>query len=134
MVSMVYQLCSPASARTKQEAGRLLCDARRVKVTREVAPRGADDKSPILSRLDLALGLCFVTVARDSNCGVSIRKAPANEFVTRCRGPTQKIAKYWRLGNLSSLILMGFTFNSNSRFAIRKQPGGTQVCWKADGS
>jgi len=126
MVSMVYQLCSPASARTKQEAGRLLCGARRVKVTREVAPRGADDKSPILSRLDLALGLCFVGVARNSNRGVSIRKAPANEFVTRCRGPTQKIAKYLRLGNLSSLILMGFTFNSNSRFAIRKWVGAAQ--------
>jgi hypothetical protein len=134
MVSMVYQLCSPASARTKQEAGRLLCGARRVKVGSEFAPRGADDKSPILSRLDLALGLCFVGVARDSNRGVSIRNAPANGFVTRCRGPTRKIAKYLRLEICKHLKSLPLSSNSNSRFAIRKQPGGTQVCWRADGS
>src|ERR1700721_3180284 len=119
MVSMVYRLCSPASARTKQEAGRLLCGARRVKVAWEVAHRNAEDKPPLLSRLESVFGQSFVGVARNSNRGVSIRKLVASEFLN-CGSPTRKIAKYLRLGNFSSLILMGFRFNSNSRFPIRK--------------
>src|ERR1700722_10544459 len=125
MVSMVYRLCSPASARTKQEAGRLLCGARRVKAAWEVTPRNADEKPPLLSRLESTIGLCFVGVAGNSNRGVSIRKLVASEFLN-CGSPTRKIAKYLRLENFSSLILMGFTFNSNSRFAIRKWVGGAQ--------
>src|ERR1700746_767132 len=91
MVSMVYQLCSPASARTKQEAGRLLCGSSRVKVVvraghggtesqRELlvlrgseSGRKARQKSPFLSRLGSASGLCFVGFAGNSNRGVSIR-------------------------------------------------------------
>ena len=122
---MVYQLCSPASARPKQEAGRLLCGTRRVKVAWEVAPRNADQKPPFLSRLESELGHCFVGVARNPNRGVSIRKVVASEFLN-CDSPTQKIAKYLRLGNFSSLILVGFTFISNSRFAIRKWVGQMQ--------
>src|ERR1700756_5176525 len=90
MVSMVYQLCSPASARTKQEAGRLLCGSSRVKVVvraghsgtesqRELSVlrmyesgRKASQKPPFLSRLGLARRLCFVGVAGNSNRGVSI--------------------------------------------------------------
>jgi hypothetical protein len=81
---MVYQLCSPASARTKQEAGRLLCGSSRVKVAVRGGHRGtesqgelsvlrmyesgrkAGQKSPFLSRLGSASGLCFVGVAGNS--------------------------------------------------------------------
>src|ERR1700746_693862 len=91
MVSMVYQLCSPASARTKQEAGRLLCGSSRVKVAVRAGHRGtesqrelsvlrmyesgrkASQKSAFLSRLGSGGGLCFGGVAGNSNRGVSIR-------------------------------------------------------------
>src|SRR5579862_9203009 len=109
MVSIVYQLCSPASARTKQEAGRLLCGSSRVKVVVRAGHGGTESqrelsvvrkyesgrkvgqKSPFLSRLESALSLCFLGLARDFNRGVSIRKVLGSGFAEKRSSPTRKI-------------------------------------------
>jgi hypothetical protein len=67
---------------------------------------------PILSRLEIESGLSFVLVARNSNRGVSIRKAVTGDrwlvvgATWRKRKAGSEIAKNLRLGILSLLILL----------------------------
>jgi len=63
------------------------------------------------------------SISRPSDGGQGLRElGTCNSGLDRMRDAERKIAKNLRLGIFSSLILMGLTRNSNSRFAIRTRP------------
>jgi hypothetical protein len=63
------------------------------------------------------------SISLPSDSGPGLRElGTCSSGLERIRDAERKIAKNLRLGNFSSLILMGFTRNSNSRFAIRRRP------------
>src|SRR4029077_19150793 len=74
-------------------------------------------------RLGISSWLILEGLRRDLNRAFSIRLSKPEHWGSKgdgIRDAERKIAENLRLENSSSLILMGLTRNSNSRFAIRK--------------
>jgi hypothetical protein len=90
----------------------------------------AEQETPIRSRLEICKRLESLPLRSEFNRGFSIRNSVAcdSRFVPRVGN--NKIAENLRLENLSSLILIRFMGNYNSRFAISRPPHGGQGFWR----